>query len=344
MPKRVAWRQSCARTSKQPCRGAEGTFPRDTEHLPETSNLQSSAMSSPVAQSVRDRLLRRSRETGEEHQVLLTRFALERFLYRLTQLPESEDFVLKGAFTFLVWEGKIGRQTRDLDLLATGSPEAERLRSLLREACKADVPEDGFDPDPESIEVTPIREGAKYEGLRAKLYAYIGSARLRLQIDIGFGDAMIPPPEQEVFPGLLDFPEPEIKTYRPETTVAEKLHGIVLYGRANTRMKDFYDLWRISRRGTLQAGQLAAAIQSTFDRRETALPEEPPIALTEAFVEEPGKDRQWRAFTTQLDGETKDLPNLLSDLRAFLLPVLRYARKERQSPGRWPPGGPWTSE
>lgn len=188
------------------------------------------------------------RETGEEYQVLLTRFALERLLYRLTQLPEGEDFILKGAFTFLIWEGTLGRQTRDLDLLGSGPPEPERLRKILLRACEAKVKDDGVEFDTENLEVQPIREGAEYEGLRAKLYAYIGSARLRLQIDVGFGDATEPPPEKEVFPGLLDFPEPEVKTYRPETVVAEKLHGMMQYGRANTRMKDFYDIWRISSR------------------------------------------------------------------------------------------------
>jgi len=172
------------------------------------------------------------RETGEEYQVLLARFAMERLLYRLTRLPEGEDFVLKGAFAFLIWEGSLGRQTRDLDLLGSGAPEVERLRSILCKACQVEVPDDGVEYDIDSLEVAPIREGAEYEGLRAKLYAHIGSARLRLQIDVGFGDAAVPPPEREVFPGLLDFPEPEVKTYRPETVVAEKLHGMVRYGRS----------------------------------------------------------------------------------------------------------------
>lgn len=185
-------------------------------------------MSSPVAQSVRDRRLNRMRETGEEYQVLLTRFALERLLYRLTQLPEGEGFVLKGAFTFLVWERTLGRQTRDLDLLGSdllgsGPPQAERLREIFLCACRADVPTDGTEFDEESLQIGPIREEAEYDGLRAKLSAYIGSAHLRLQIDVGFGDATVPEPERRTFPGLLllDFPEPEIKTYRPRTVLQD---------------------------------------------------------------------------------------------------------------------------
>lgn len=300
-------------------------------------------MSSPVAQSVRDRLLNRMRETGEEYQVLLTRFALERLLYRLTQLPEGEGFVLKGAFTFLIWEGSLGRQTRDVDLLGTGPPEAERLREILLRACHTDVTNDGVEFDTETLEVAPIREGAEYEGLRAKLYAHIGSARLRLQIDVGFGDAVVPEPERRTFPGLLDFPEPEIRAYRPETVVAEKLHGMVRYGRANTRMKDFYDIWRISQRFEIEGDALTNAIRATFHRRGTPLPNETPIALTEDFAEEPGKAQQWEAFLRQVEREETDLSAVISRLQEFLRPVLRATRGEDTSPGTWAPEGPWAT-
>jgi len=225
--------------------------------------------------------------------VVLTRFALERLLYRLGQLPEADDFTLKGAFTFLVWEGELGRQTRDLDLLGSGPPSADRLRDILVRACRADVPEDGVEYDAEDLEVAPIREGNVYDGLRAELTAHVGSARLPLQVDVGFGDAVVPPPERRVFPGLLDFPEPEVKTYPPETVVAEKVHGMVRFGRANTRMKDFYDVWRISRTVRLEGEDLTEALRATFERRQTPLPQEMPVALTDTFAEVEGKQRQW---------------------------------------------------
>jgi hypothetical protein len=283
------------------------------------------------------------RETGEEYQVLLTRFALGRLLYRLTQLPEEDDFVLKGAFTFLIWEGTLGRQTRDLDLLGSGPPEAERLRGILLRACRTDVVGDGVEFDTDTLEVGPIREGAEYEGLRARLYAHIGSARLRLQVDVGFGDAAVPKPERQAFPGLLDFPEPEVKAYRPETVLAEKLHGMVRYGRANTRMKDFYDVWRISKGFEIEGGALTAAIRATFRRRETPLPEETPIALTEEFSEDPRKAQQWEAFLRQVGREEARLPAVISSLRDFLRPVLHAARGETTPPGTWTPGGPWAT-
>lgn len=332
-------------------------------------------MSSNVSHSVRDRLLARTRETGEDHQVILTRFALERLLYRITRLPEGEDFVLKGAFTFLIWEGTLSRQTRDLDLLGRGAPDTSRLRNILEKACKIDaskidtsgdhVPDDGVRFDADSLQVAPIREGAEYEGLRAKLYAYIGSARLRLQIDVGFGDEITPPPEKQVFPGLLDFPEPEVKTYPPETTVAEKAHGLVRFGRANTRMKDFYDLWRISELFEIDGSTLTEAIRATFTRRETPLPSEVPIALTDRFARDSAKQRQWQAFAGQIgkvqkgeeiqSGEGEEAPSAVpslgetvSSIQEFLVPVLRAAKgdtgkDDASAPGTWEPGGPWST-
>lgn len=301
-------------------------------------------MTSNISQSVRDRLLHHTRETGEDHQVVLTRFALERLLYRLTQLPEGKKFALKGAFTFLVWEGELTRQTRDLDLLGSGSPDEARIKEVVTRACQVDVPEDGVQFDTDSIQVAPIREEAEYEGLRVKLTAHIGSARLSLQVDVGFGDVVTPSPEQKVFPGLLDFPEPKVKTYPPETVVSEKLHGIVRFGRANTRMKDFYDIWRISHLVRFEGKTLVHALRATFDRRETPLPQELPVALTEAFAGEPGKERQWRAFIQQVEHLDLDLQDMLDGLQTFLLPVLRATREGVEPPRTWPPGGPWVTE
>lgn len=300
-------------------------------------------MASNVSQSVRDRLLNRTRETGEDHQVVLTRFALERLLYRISQLPEGDNFALKGAFAFLVWEGKLSRQTRDLDLLGSGPPDTKRLEEILVHACEADVEDDGIQFRPNSLEVAPIREGAEYEGIRAELKAYIGSARLRLQIDVGFGDTVVPHAQRKTFPGLLDFPEPEIKTYPPETVVSEKVHGMVRFGRANTRMKDFYDVWRISKTLQLGGDNLVEAFQSTFECRETALPLKPPVAITETFVEQSGKKRQWQAFAQQIGRSDLRLRALVDRLRKFLLPVLRAATKKEQSLGRWYPDKGWTT-
>ena len=191
---------------------------------------------SSVVDSVRDRLLHRKRKTGENYEALLIRYALERLLYRLGQSDLRDQFVLKGAYSFLIWQGDLHRPTRDLDLLGYGSPE--QLEEVFQRLCRMDdVPEDGVRFDAESVEVASIRDADAYGGMRVRLDATLGSAALRLQVDVGFGDAVVPPPEDTSFPTLLDFPAPEIRTYARPTVVAEKLHGLVTIGITNTRME-----------------------------------------------------------------------------------------------------------
>ena len=297
---------------------------------------------SSVADSVRDRLLNRKRETGENYEALLTRYALERLLYRLSQSDLRDQFVLKGAYAFLIWQGNLHRPTRDLDLLGYGSPE--QLETAFRQLCRMDdVPEDGVRFDPDSVEVQPIRDADEYGGMRVRLDAKLGSAELRLQVDVGFGDAVVPAPEDTSFPPLLDFPAPEVRAYSRSPVVAEKLHGLVTLGIANSRMKDFYDLWYLSREFSFEGPTLADAIQATFDRRETTLPASRPQALTDTFAGDDRKQRQWTAFLgrTQLENDDPDLTAVIDLLNRFLWPPLNASRRDRPFRRRWPPGGPW---
>ena len=297
---------------------------------------------SNAADSVRDRLLNRKRETGENYEALLTRYALERLLYRLSQSDLREQFVLKGAYAFLIWQGNLHRPTRDLDLLGYGSPE--QLEMAFRQLCRMDaVPEDGVRFDPDSVEAQPIRDADEYGGMRVRLDATLGSAELRLQVDVGFGDAVVPAPENTSFPSLLDFPAPEVRAYARPTVVAEKLHGLVILGIANSRMKDFYDLWYLSREFSFEGSTLADAIHATFDRRETTLPASQPQALADTFAGDDHKQRQWTAFLdrTQLEDHDPDLAAVIELLNRFLWPPLSASREHRQFSRRWPPGGPW---
>lgn len=299
---------------------------------------------SSVADSVRDRLLNRTRETGENYEALLVRYALERLLYRLGQSDLRDQFVLKGAYSFLIWQGDLHRPTRDLDLLGYGSPE--QLEGIFRRLCRMDdVPEDGVRFDAESVEVTPIRNADEYGGIRVRLDATIGSAELRLQVDVGFGDAVVPPPEDTSFPVLLDFPAPEIRTYPRPTVVAEKVHGLVTLGITNTRMKDFYDLWYLGRTFDFEGPVLVDAIQSTFERRETDVPASRPPALSEAFADDGRKRRQWDAFLdrTRLESAETDLTAVIEHLEAFLWPPLQASGKDAAYRKHWPPGGPWSA-
>lgn len=297
---------------------------------------------SSVVDSVRDRLLNRKRETGENYESLLVRYALERLLYRLGQSDLRDRFVLKGAYAFLIWQDDLHRPTRDLDLLGYGTPE--QLEEAFRRLCLMDkVPEDGIRFDAESVEALPVRDADDYEGMRIHLDAMLGSAELRLQVDVGYGDIVVPSPKDTVFPSLLDFPAPDVQAYPRPTVVAEKLHGLVTLGIANTRMKDFYDLWYLSNTSSFEGPTLVKAIQSTFERRKTAVPSSRPIALSNAFMEDERKEQQWSAFLdrTRLESPEPSLKTVIEQLARFLCPPLKASREDSTFQSDWPTGGPW---
>jgi predicted nucleotidyltransferase component of viral defense system len=249
-----------------------------------------------VAHSVRDRLLKLAKARGEEFNFVLLRYALERFLCRLGQSSHADEFVLKGAMLFTVWSKHPHRATKDLDLLGFGAPGIERLVAVFREVSALCVEDDGVAFDAGSVKAKRIKEDAEYEGVRITLEGKIGSARIAIQVDVGFGDAVTPPPAMVNFPTLLPFPAPKIRAYSRETVVAEKLHAMVSLGMANTRMKDFFDVWFLSREFAFQGQPLVDAIRSTFDRRDTTIPRMSPVALTGTFALDATKGIQWSAF------------------------------------------------
>lgn len=296
-----------------------------------------------AAASVRARLLNLTKQSGEEYEQLLTRFCIERLLYRLGRSPHAGRFVLKGAMLFLVWDGQIRRPTRDLDLLGFGDISEQGLRPIFAEICQVPCPEDGIRFLPDSIQVQPIREEQQYGGLRVLVEARLGTARVRCQVDVGTGDALTPPPAEADFPSLLDLPRPRLRMYRPETVVAEKLEAMVQLGIANSRMKDFFDLWHLARRFAFDGPVLADAVRATFARRGTVLPEAVPVALSDDFARDPSKLSQWTAFRRRAKlEEPADLATVQRVIGPFLLPLIEAAR-QGTSPGQWSVGGPWTS-
>ena len=194
-----------------------------------------------LAASVRQRLLNRARERGEDFNYLLTRYANERLLFRLAESAHRDQFVLKGATLFELWHDAVHRATRDVDLLGFGEPALERMRAIFRELCIVDVEPDGLCFLETSVRAERIHDGQEYGGVRVRLAADLDGARITLQLDIGFGDAVTPGVVEAKFPTLLDFPAPRLRTYPRETVVAEKFEAVVRLGIANTRMKDFYD-------------------------------------------------------------------------------------------------------
>lgn len=229
--------------------------------------------------SVRARLLGLAKERNEDFQFVLGRWIVERFLYRLSVSPHKDQFVLKGAMLFIAWSGKLHRPTRDIDLLGWGSSEVGDVVETVRSICQVSV-DDGLHFELEGIQGERIREDGNYEGVRVRVPGTLAGARAQLQIDIGFGDAVEPAPQEREFPVLLDQEVPILRTYPPEAVIAEKLEAMVVLGIANSRMKDFYDIWTLASSSTFHLATIAHSVRTTFERRRTPLPGGLPFALT----------------------------------------------------------------
>jgi predicted nucleotidyltransferase component of viral defense system len=278
-----------------------------------------------VGASVRARLLQRSRDERADFQILLTRYALERLLYRLSRSAHRNRFVLKGAMLFVTWVEASFRPTRDLDLLGYGENSPEVIRDTFRAICTEVVADDGVVFDVDGLEAEAIREDLEYGGVRVRTEATIAGARIPIQIDVGFGDAITPGPIEIDYPALLDAPVPRLRAYPIETVVAEKFHALVVRGITNSRLKDYYDLWLIAETFELERALLAAAVRQTFARRETALPQEKPTGFSEAYVE--NWSGQWQTFLTRerMAAAPEQLATVVADLERFLLPLIEEA-------------------
>lgn len=294
--------------------------------------------------SVFQRLLNHARTHGEDFNLLLSRYGIERLLYRLSISSHADKFILKGASLFLVWKGQNYRVTRDVDLLGSVPSDLEHITGVFRELCHPTVENnDGIEFMADSVRAVPIREDQVYDGIRVTLMGMLHQARIPLQIDIGFGDAVTPEPERVEFPTLLDGPPPKLLAYPRYTMVAEKAEAIVHLGMANSRMKDFYDLWLMSRLFEFDGRTLCNAIRNTFKRRSTPLPDALPMAFTNEFSKDAQRKIQWRAFVRKSKPEqvSGDLDNVINDLTVFLMPVLEAARGNDHFELSWPEGGPW---
>ncbi|MFY9910887.1 MAG: nucleotidyl transferase AbiEii/AbiGii toxin family protein [Candidatus Sulfotelmatobacter sp.] len=301
-------------------------------------------MKKPVADvsaSVRQRLLNLATERKEDFGLVLTRYGLERFLYRLSVSPHRDAFVLKGALLLQVWTAEIYRPTRDLDLLGREMDDIN-FRKIFSEVCSQNVVDDGLTFLPDTIRVERIRDEEAYEGVRVRVEARLGHVRVPLQIDVGLGDTIVPASEELEYPTLLKFPTPKLHTYSKESVVAEKFDAMVKLGVANSRMKDFYDLWVLAQRFEFESGTLAAAIEATFKTRRTTLPKSSPLALRSEFCELPTKQTQWQAFLRK-SGLKADssLKEIIEVIREFVMPVVGGILKGNKENEVWRPGGPW---
>lgn len=290
--------------------------------------------------SVRQRLLNFARAKGEDFGQILIRFAAERLIYRLSKSPYADRFVLKGAMLFALWNQNPHRATRDIDMLADGYPTPAEAESIFQEVCQCEVEDDGISFT--GVEAQEIREGQDYRGVRVTIPAVLDQARIIVQIDIGFGDVVVPDPCEEMLPGMLDFPTGCLKVYPKEAVIAEKFEAMVSLGMANSRMKDFYDIYVLAKSFSFEGALLSRAIAATFARRKTMLPATTPLALLPEFSEDRLKQTQWLAFMHKSRlAQDASLTEVAEILRSFLMPPAQAALKREAFKARWPASGPW---
>jgi predicted nucleotidyltransferase component of viral defense system len=279
-----------------------------------------------IAASVRARLMNHAKAKGAPFDLVLNRYVIERLLYRLGASAHADAFVLKGATLLMTWLDEPHRGTRDLDLLGFGDNAPDRLLALFREVLETEVQDDGVVFDAAALRIDRIREELEYGGVRLRTTATLAGARIPVSIDIGFGDALEPGAETVSYPTLLDLPAPSVRAYARETVIAEKFQAMVALGRANTRMKDFYDIWILGRTFEFEDDRLARAIAATFQRRATEIPTDAPDALSSQFAEDPLKQTQWRAFVADVAVDPGSLADVVAALAAFLMPHAAAAR------------------
>ena len=278
-----------------------------------------------LAASIRDRLLNKARAEKLDYNLLLTRYALERMIYRLSISAERDRFLLKGALLFDLWFDVPHRPTHDADFLGFGSAEIPQVEAVFRDICRIEV-DDGIVFDPDSVKAAEIRKEANYAGIRVTLLGMLDKARCPVQADIGFGDAVVPGPDEVDYPVLLaEMPAPHLRVYPRYTVVAEKLEALTSLGMLNSRMKDYFDLWVLVRYSEFDTQILIRAVAATFDRRQTRIPNGVPVGLSDEFANDSLKEKQWNAYLRKNSIAPKPLSEVVTDLRDFLMPVLASA-------------------
>jgi len=295
-----------------------------------------------LAASIRQRLLNKARQLGRPFNEILQYYAMERFLYRLSKSPHANSFVLKGALMFNVWRGPLSRPTMDIDLLGRLSNDMENIIATLRTVCSQEVESDGLVFDPDSVAGERIIEGASYEGIRVRLRGSLATALVTIQVDIAFGDVIVPIAATADYPTILDLPLPLLQGYSRESIIAEKFQIMIKLGTLNSRLKDFFDIWLLAHQFDFEGQTLSSAIKETFRNRVTDIPAQP-VELLTAFAEDAAKQSQWRGFRRRslLQDSPDNLTDVVNFISTFLCPVTEAIVLVKTFNGIWKHPGPW---
>ncbi|MDR8389831.1 nucleotidyl transferase AbiEii/AbiGii toxin family protein [Aliifodinibius sp. S!AR15-10] len=290
-----------------------------------------------IAASVHQRLLNKARETKRPFNELLQYYAMEKFLLRMSRSQFAEDFVLKGALLLRTFGIAEFRPTRDIDLLKYGDHAIPEVEKVIAECCRLEVEEDGLEFDPKSVSGQEIREQQAYQGIRISVKGKLGTARVHLQIDMGFGDVVTPEPLWVEYPTIMDEERPRLRAYTLESAIAEKYQAMVDMGIVNSRMKDYYDIYYVTEHRSFDGPQLQSAIKQTFQRRKTGIPEEVPLALTRSFYEDETKIKQWKAFIGKVSDDLvpSELETVVARIAIFLWPVTDALSKGNSFDREW---------
>lgn len=292
---------------------------------------------------MRQRLLNQARSQERPFQELLQYYAMERFLYRLSCSEYAKKFILKGALLLTAWRAPLSRPTVDIDLMGRTSNDLDNIRLIVNELCNTETEADGVQFEANSVSVARIKEGADYEGVRVRFHALLAVARIPMQIDIGFDDVIVPDPITIEYPTLLDFPPPRLVAYPKEAVIAEKLQALTDLGLLNSRLKDYFDMWLLSRLYDFEGSSLVDAIRATFRHRSTEI-EALPAGLTGAFALDPARQKQWVAFLRRSRFKTApaELQSIVQTVREFLQPPLSSAASGTAFAATWRRGDRWS--
>jgi predicted nucleotidyltransferase component of viral defense system len=295
-----------------------------------------------IAVSVHRRLLNKAKESSRPFSELLQYFAIERFIYRLSKSPHADKFILKGALMFSAWCGLASRPTMDIDLLGSIDNRLEVITAAIEDACLVNVEADGISFNAETVEAVRITEDAEYEGVRVRVHGSLGKARVSVQIVIGFGDVIVPHASTVSYPVILDFPVPELKGYTMESTIAEKFQAMVKLGVLNSRMKDFYDIWVLSRTFDFKGKILAEAVEKTFKKRNTSVTLDAAL-FDPSFGKDGDKNIQWQVFIrkTKLINAPEYFEEVIGAVNLFLEPLVASIVERRAVKNNWIAPGPW---
>ncbi|MDR3011607.1 MAG: nucleotidyl transferase AbiEii/AbiGii toxin family protein [Chitinispirillales bacterium] len=293
-----------------------------------------------AAASIRQRLLNKSKVEKRSFEEIVRRYAMERFLYRLGLSEHRERLILKGALMFAAWENSIYRPTLDIDMLGLISNDTATLERCIRDICSVKTEDDGIIFDPSTVKSSAITKDTDYLGCRVRFTGKMENMRIAMQVDIGFGDVVFPKPDRITIPSFIDMPLARVLGYTRESVIAEKYHVMVQMAELNSRMKDFYDIWVLSKMFDFSGRRLAEAIKTTFKRRKTPITDEI-VAFTDSFARD--KQGQWLAFRKKTgDIEAPEsFHEIVAQIEKFLQPVILFITGKRDEPGEWKAPSAW---